>query len=125
MELEVFGGGETDYVLVGHCKAKHNDYRWEQGVSKPTGTPVLPDLFPTLPLKRNKKVQSLVPTHLPHWQWAEHPVHPPLPRGRSASLAGDLPAGFPFGCRSSFVWALERLSKLLLSESVYEDDSVA
>lgn len=45
-------------VLVGHWEAKHNNY-WSLGKggapSKLSNTPVLPDLFPALPLKSNKE----------------------------------------------------------------------
>ena len=71
-QWEVGGGegGVPDDVLVGHCEAKHNNY-WCLGrggaPSKLSSTPVLPDLFPMLPLKSNKEqMQPLAPTPTLH-----------------------------------------------------------
>ena len=73
-------------------------------------------------------MQLLVPpppnthTHTQATGWGillDHP-HP-----RAPPCGWDLPAGLTLGYRSSFVWGLDRPSKLLLSASVYEDDSVA
>lgn len=52
--------------------------------------------------------------------------YPPVPPPGLVPPGGDLSIGLKFGCRSSFVWGLDRLSKLLLlASAVYEDNSVA
>lgn len=121
-------GGVPDHVLVGHCDAKHN--YWCLGrrgaPSKLSSTPVLPDLFPTLPLKSNKEqMQPLAPTLTLHTDnELERPAGPSSSQGAPILLARGLPAGLTFGCGPPFVWDLDRLSRLLLSVPVYDDESL-